>query len=449
MRWDMSSMPQVNDTRGNQSVHILMQELGSVLCLDCSLHTLLDKYIELLVNHFEARCGFYTPFWFEELSLVSSLRVFKEEAWSGDDAELDALCERARKRYAAYPDDTFLYDGDDDPFICLRLADNGHPEMWLIIALEKPLSDEALNAFVPLVSWFQNGMVQCRRKTTLDSTQTRIDEMTRGMAETMAQLVQAEKMSELGKLTAGIAHEINNPIGYIRSNLETLVQYVETFEELFAEIAQWAKTKPGCSEMLQELEAKYDLSFLLEDAHEIVATNVSGIDRIRDIVSDLYAFSRKGEGKMMPLSLQDVIQRCVKLTKTRFDNHHQIQVDVHTDTPYCVGDASQLEQVMINMMINAAHAMPAGGVLSLDLSSTENRLILKVKDTGVGMDKVTQQKIFSPFFTTKPTGVGTGLGLSISHGILQAHNATVSVESAINEGTEFTLSFPLYRESSD
>ena len=101
------------------------------------------------------------------------------------------------------------------------------------------------------------------------------------------------------------------------------------------------------------------------------------------------------------------------------------------------------------MMINAAHAMPAGGVLSLDLSSTENRLILKVKDTGVGMDKVTQQKIFSPFFTTKPTGVGTGLGLSISHGILQAHNATVSVESAINEGTEFTLSFPLYRESSD
>ena len=278
MRWDMSSMPQVNDTHGNQSVHILMQELGSVLCLDCSLHTLLDKYIELLVNHFEARCGFYTPFWFEELSLVSSLRVFKEEAWSGDDAELDALCERARKRYAAYPDDTFLYDGEDDPFICLRLADNGHPEMWLIIALEKPLSNEALNAFVPLVSWFQNGMVQCRRKTTLDSTQTRIDEMTRGRAETMAQLVQAEKMSELGKLTAGIAHEINNPIGYIRSNLETLVQYVETFEELFAEIAQWAKTKPGCSEMLQELEAKYDLSFLLEDAHEIVATNVSGIN---------------------------------------------------------------------------------------------------------------------------------------------------------------------------
>lgn len=429
-----------------QSLSDFTLQLGDLLSEEMTLHQLFDELTLLLVKNFQARGGFYLPYWYEELALVSSQRFAESDALAPDDDEIDQACHQANQLFEAAPDELVLCsESDDAPLICIRLIDEGHPEMWLIFLLQKPLQADALSHVRRLVPWMEDAVVQCRRLSALQHAETRMDEMTRGMAETMAQLVQAEKMSELGKLTAGIAHEINNPIGYIRSNLETLVNYVDTFEKLFGIIHEWAQSKPGCSDMLKELEAEFDLAFLIEDAHDIVNTNLAGIDRIRDIVGDLYAFSRKGEGVMRPLSITDVIDRCIKLTHGRFDSNHAVVVNVETDQPYCMGDASQLEQVMVNLMINAVHAMPAGGTLSFDIRSTETKLVVRVKDTGTGMDKVTLQKIFSPFFTTKPTGVGTGLGLSISMGILQAHHATVSVDSEINKGTEFTISFPLYQ----
>ncbi len=433
----------------NLQIHRLRQQLGDTICAAPSLHDLLDSYVEHLLNYFQASCGFYTPFWYEELSLVSSLKVYRDDDWSASEARVDHLCTRANQAYDADPQSHFLYANDGDPFVCIRLRDEGHPETWLIFGLKAPMEESTFHDVKTIVPWLQNGVIQCRQSMLVEAAQTRIDEMTRGMAETMAQLVQAEKMSELGKLTAGIAHEVNNPIGYIRSNLETLVDYVDTFESLFKEITAAGKINQEWADSIAEIKEKFELDFLIEDAHEIVATNFSGIDRIRDIVSDLHAFSRKGTGTLSPISITDVVQRCVKLTKTRFDNHHQVIANCHTDKPYCQGDASQLEQVVMNMMINAAHAMPTGGVLTIDISSTANRLLLKIKDTGLGMDKVTQQKIFLPFFTTKPTGEGTGLGLSISAGILQTHNATVTVDSEINQGTEFVISFPLYVETAN
>lgn len=430
----------------NLQIHLLRQQIGDTICAAPSLHELLDSYVEHLLNYFQAGCGFYTPFWYEELSLVSSLRVYRDDNWHASEERVDKLCALANQAYEADPSRYFLYSSNEEPFVCIRLQDQGHPETWLIFGLEAPLDETTLKDVSSIVPWLQNGVTQCRQSVLLNSAQTRIEEMTRGMAETMSQLVQAEKMSELGKLTAGIAHEVNNPIGFIRSNLETLVDYVDTFDSLFKELKSSAKTNEEWGNLITEIVEKFDLDFLIEDAHEIVNSNVSGIDRIRDIVSDLYAFSRKGNGTLLPITLTDVVERCVKLTKTRFDNNHQVVVNCRTDRPFCVGDASQLEQVVMNMMINAAHAMPTGGTLTIDISSTANRLLLKFKDTGLGMDKVTQQKIFLPFFTTKPTGEGTGLGLSISAGILQTHNATVTVESEINQGTEFVISFPLYVE---
>ncbi|GEM_PF-5504415 len=430
----------------NLQIHLLRQQIGDTICAAPSLHKLLDSYVEHLLNYFQAGCGFYTPFWYEELSLVSSLRVYRDDNWQASEERVDSLCALANQAYEADPSRYFLYSSNEEPFVCIRLQDQGHPETWLIFGLEAPLDETTIKDVSSIVPWLQNGVTQCRQGVLLNSAQTRIEEMTRGMAETMSQLVQAEKMSELGKLTAGIAHEVNNPIGFIRSNLETLVDYVDTFDSLFKELKSSAKTNEEWGNLITEIVEKFDLDFLIEDAHEIVNSNVTGIDRIRDIVSDLYAFSRKGNGTLLPITLTNVVERCVKLTKTRFDNNHQVVVNCRTDRPFCVGDASQLEQVVMNMMINAAHAMPTGGTLTIDISSTANRLLLKFKDTGLGMDKVTLQKIFLPFFTTKPTGEGTGLGLSISAGILQTHNATVTVESEINQGTEFVISFPLYVE---
>ena len=196
------------------------------------------------------------------------------------------------------------------------------------------------------------------------------------------------------------------------------------------------------SQAYASLKERHDLAFLLEDSRDIVETNLTGVDRISNIVSELYAFSRRGEGKFKPLKVGEVVERCITLTRSQFDTHHQVIYENSAQHGMIRGDSSQLEQVFVNMMINAAHAMPGGGTLTLNVSETPSQVQVRVADTGTGMDKATRAKIFTPFFTTKPTGKGTGLGLAITQGILHAHDAVTDVSSEVNKGTSFTMRFP-------
>ncbi len=227
------------------------------------------------------------------------------------------------------------------------------------------------------------------------------------------QLVQAKKLSSLGTLTSGIAHELNNPL----NNISTSCQIV--IEEL--------------DEMDRELLRKMLLSMEKE------------IGRARDIVKGLLEFSRMKEFVITPANLKEIVSKVCKLVESQLPAGIQIHVEI-PDELIVPLDSQRMQQVFLNLFLNSIQAIPEppGEIrVKAKKDSSNNEVIIHVEDTGIGMDKETISHIFDPFFTTKEVGVGTGLGLSIVHGIIEQHNGTISVESKKNEGTRFTIRLPL------
>ncbi|MFC3095884.1 two-component sensor histidine kinase [Alteromonas sediminis] len=279
--------------------------------------------------------------------------------------------------------------------------------------------------------------IQRRNKQLVDTIAT--------LETTQQQLVQSEKMASLGILAAGVAHEINNPIGYIKSNLEILGEYQVTFSELLIEISSLVKANTLNYDLLQQLYEKYDVTFLIEDAADILQTNIDGIKRVSDIVKELKTYSHAGENIQSLISIKDCIQSALKVAGNALKYLHQVEAGLPDNLPKIIGNAGQLQQVFINLFVNAAHAMPKGGELLIqsEVNAEQKTLSIFVSDTGVGMDAEQQKKLFLPFYTTKPVGQGTGLGLSVSMAILEAHNVKVQVKSDVGLGTTFKLTFPL------
>lgn len=258
------------------------------------------------------------------------------------------------------------------------------------------------------------------------------------------QLIQSEKMAALGQLAAGVAHEINNPIAFIRSNMQVLQEYLEDYKKLHDEIRnELAVNKKLDAESFTSLCEKVHLAYIEEDSTDLLNSNIEGLNRVREIVENLKSFSHSGDVKQVQISINDCVETALKIAENIFKYEHQVDNQLTNSSPLILGSLGQLQQVFVNLFVNAAYAMEGGGKLSLFQTEDNHRLIIHVKDTGTGMDKETVEKLFTPFFTTKPVGVGTGLGLSVSYAILEAHDAQVTVDSEIGVGTTFNLSFPI------
>ena len=256
------------------------------------------------------------------------------------------------------------------------------------------------------------------------------------LSKARTQLEQSEKMASLGQLAAGVAHEINNPVGFVRSNLETLEQYLEDL------LAFVAALDPKASE-INALKDEYDIAFLLEDTQDIITTNLGGLDRISEIVQGLKSFSHQGDSEARQVDLVHVVQAALSVANNELKYKHTV-VNQLPDTPLnTMGKAGQLQQVFINLFVNASHAMADGGTLTITAQQSDSDIVIAVTDTGSGMSQDTQQQLFNPFYTTKAVGEGTGLGLSISYSIIEAHYGKIWVKSALGEGTTFYVSFPL------
>tara|TARA_R110000744_G_scaffold74015_7_gene148051 strand:+ start:1124 stop:2617 length:1494 start_codon:yes stop_codon:yes gene_type:complete len=258
------------------------------------------------------------------------------------------------------------------------------------------------------------------------------------------QLIQSEKMASLGQLAAGVAHEINNPVGFIRSNIEMLEEYLQDYQGLHNSIAK-ALTVEGKidTQQYKALCDKYDLAYIQQDAQDLLVSNLEGLDRVKEIVENLKTFSHSGDGKLERISLNLCIEGALKIAWNALKYEHIVDNKLDADLPQILGNNGQLQQVFVNLFVNAAYAMNNGGKLSIKSTLTADRLIIEVSDTGCGMDKKTLEQLFTPFFTTKPIGVGTGLGLSVSYAILESHNVLTQVRSVVGKGTQFSLSFPL------
>lgn len=258
-----------------------------------------------------------------------------------------------------------------------------------------------------------------------------------------AKLIHSEKMASLGQLAAGVAHEINNPVGFISANSDILKEYVSDLEQCVKKLRDVCLDRSSSSEAFTRIYQQYELDYILSDMHDILAANHDGLGRIKDIVSGLSTFSHPGELKKGPVCLADCIKISLQLVANQLKYLHVVENTLPEVLPAIHGNVGQLQQVFVILMVNAMHAMPEGGTLTFAHALDETSLTLIISDTGCGIAPEHLSQIFTPFFTTKPVGSGTGLGLSITHSILEAHNATISVKSELGSGTEFHLRFKL------
>jgi two-component system, NtrC family, sensor kinase len=261
------------------------------------------------------------------------------------------------------------------------------------------------------------------------------------LKEAQTQLVQSAKMTSLGQLVAGVAHELNNPIGFIYSNTSHLREYSEKLFEIINEIEK----NP---ERAEQIKAENDFNFIQQDLPKLIKSCQDGAQRTRDIVRGLRNFSRLEESQLKEIDLHESIDMTLELlkgeTKNRIQIHKQYETIPHV---YCY--ASQINQVIMNILTNAVHAISGNGQIwistqTLKASATHaGRVQMIIQDNGIGMEPEVVEKIFEPFFTTKDVGQGTGLGLSISYGIVQNHGGNIQVKSSKGVGTEFVITIPV------
>ncbi|MDQ0705818.1 two-component system NtrC family sensor kinase [Pseudomonas sp. W3I7] len=261
-----------------------------------------------------------------------------------------------------------------------------------------------------------------------------------------SQLVQSEKLASLGQLAAGVAHEINNPVGFISSNLNTLDGYFNQLQQMleaYRHSEEIIASQPQ-RDQLKALRTTLELDFLKEDIPVLIRESKDGIGRVVQIVKDLKNFSRVDNDQTWQFSnLQQGIDSTLNIVASELKYKADV-VKHYLPLPDIECLASQLNQVVMNLVINAAQAMgPERGTITISNGVEGENIWLEVADDGCGIAPQTVQKIFDPFFTTKPVGEGTGLGLSLSYGIVKKHRGSISVSSELGKGTTFRVVLPI------
>ncbi|MDE2222041.1 MAG: PAS-domain containing protein [Candidatus Omnitrophica bacterium] len=264
-----------------------------------------------------------------------------------------------------------------------------------------------------------------------------------------AQLIQSEKMASIGQLAAGVAHEINNPVGFIGNNLELLTQYIgeynkilrmlEILKEEFHE-GKMEKAKAVIEE-IDRFQEEIQLDYVMSDIDKLLEHNHRGIERIQKIVMDLKTFAHEGKDAMDYVKVEDIIDSVTSIVHNELKYKAEL-VKNYGQTPKVKCSPQRIGQVFINLLVNAAQAIKDKGTIEITTYCRDNYVGVDVKDTGEGIKEEYLKKIFDPFFTTKPVGKGTGLGLSVSHEIIKKHQGDIRVLSKVGEGTTFTVLLP-------
>lgn len=267
----------------------------------------------------------------------------------------------------------------------------------------------------------------------------------RKLEQAHSQLLQSEKMASIGQLAAGVAHEINNPIGFVYSNLGTLEKYVRDIFGLIElyEQAEGAIADPEMLKRLREAKDKLDFSFLKTDLGALMDESRDGITRVKVIVQSLKDFSHADvTDEWRVSSLRAGLDSTLNIVNNELKYKAEV-IREYGDIPDVECLPSQLNQVFMNLLVNAAHAIEQHGTITVRTGQEGDEVWVDIVDTGHGIPSENLQKIFDPFFTTKPVGKGTGLGLSLSYGIVQKHHGRFEVKSEVGKGTTFRVWLPV------
>jgi len=271
-----------------------------------------------------------------------------------------------------------------------------------------------------------------------------LEKLIEDVKERESQLIQSEKMASIGQLAAGMAHEINNPIGFIKSNLQTFSDYAEDLSTYIHEALEAVHEGGGKEKNIAKSAKEMNISFIIDDLKSLVSESMEGVQRIQHIVQNVKTFAHKGEGEKEKVELSNVLDGACTLAwneikyKAKVEKEFQegLEIDCYP---------IQLGQVVLNLLVNAAQAIEGkDGKIRIATRKEGDMAVIEVSDNGSGMSEEVRKRIFEPFYTTKAVGKGTGLGLSIAYSIVvEKHMGEINVHSVLGEGTTFTMKLPI------
>jgi two-component system NtrC family sensor kinase len=289
------------------------------------------------------------------------------------------------------------------------------------------------------------------RTMELSESNQELNSTLENLKATQTQLVESEKMASLGQLTAGIAHEINNPINFVTSNINPLKRDIEMVLEALTVIENVGMSDSSTADKLKQIKEykeELDFDYLTSEIRHLIKGINDGASRTAEIVKGLRFFSRLDEDDLKKADLNEGLESTLAIANNLLNNKIKI-IKEFNDLPKVECYPGKLNQLFLNIITNAIYAIQkrfgekAGGEIAIITSCDENNVFIKIKDNGTGMDAQTQKKVFEPFFTTKDVGEGTGLGMSIAYNIMKKHNGMINVDSVPGVGTEFILQIPI------
>jgi PAS domain S-box-containing protein len=270
-----------------------------------------------------------------------------------------------------------------------------------------------------------------------------------------AQILQSEKMAAIGQLAAGVAHEINNPTGFVSSNLNTLSDYqndmfslIKEYKKLITDLkeamatAKYPGSIPEQMKQIVALESKIDINYILDDMPNLIEESLEGTERIKRIVIDLKDFAHPGEQKLKYANINKNFDSTLNIVWNELKYKTTVTKD-YGELPKVQCYPQQIKQVFMNLLLNAAQAVEKKGEIRIVTRAVDGQVEIVISDTGSGITKENLSKIFDPFFTTKDVGKGTGLGLNIAYNIIQRHKGTIEAHSEVGKGTTFTIRIPV------
>lgn len=383
---------------------------------------------------------------------------FQKEFWSMADFRIHAVMAQAR--------DVF---NSGQPVLIRETTEKGvqgkrHIELQLlpikdetgrvvqVAIVSRDVTDEQRKAdqITSLNQRLQSAVFQIQDKNT------KLADTLKELKGTQSQMVQAEKMASIGQLAAGVAHEINNPVGFVSSNLKTLTDYQQDLSEILSAYTQFTARLSSRTEndldlpaiqtlaaALQKKASILDIEFILEDIPNLIAESREGLDRIKKIVLDLKDFSHPGEDVLKMSNLNLNLDSTLNIVWNELKYKATVIKEYAADLPQIRCFPQKLNQVFMNILVNAAQAIEKQGEIRIVTREAAGFVEIVISDTGRGIPKENLTKIFDPFFTSKEVGKGTGLGLNVVYNIIKKHQGAIDVQSEVGKGTTFTVRVPV------
>jgi two-component system NtrC family sensor kinase len=289
-----------------------------------------------------------------------------------------------------------------------------------------------------------------KEKKLLEQKNRELEEAYAELKAAQSHLLQQEKMASIGQLAAGVAHEINNPTGFIMSNLGSLQKYADRLSEFIAAQSEAleessAPVEGGNGNLLariKELRKSLKIDYIMEDTKSLIRESIDGTERIKRIVQDLKSFSHAGDSELKMADINTGLESTINIVWNELKYKATVKKE-YGDIPKTQCNPGQLNQVFMNMLVNAAHAIEKQGEIIVRTWHEDGQICVSISDTGCGIPEDKLGRIFEPFFTTKEVGKGTGLGLSIAYDIVKKHNGEIKVESEAGRGSTFTIKTPV------